>query len=179
VSSTSHQQQLKKGLEREEDEDLPSQQDFSGGSMFQFPLSVSTSNRTNLCSGKRKRADGRTFLTPKGSAFEEHILLPCGLVFPFVSDEDVTLDTTFGKQSANVLPAALLRIDEAELKEIALEFKVFERSEEDETALGVLCGDQLLVRQRRQHPAGPVSLRKDRWRPHKPGPTVQSSVYLS
>ena len=133
--------------------------------------------------GKRRRDDGRIYLGPKDPGFQENILEPCGVRTQWMpTEKNVTPNTIFGKQSQKPTSSALLVFDNAESRKIRGHLVHYERRGDDENALAGMLASSLLVREYLQEPHGPAIttfLRKDRWRPHKPGPTIENAVYFS
>jgi hypothetical protein len=149
-----------------------------------LPRSIPTtqSDVSKASSSKRKREDGRIFVGPKDPNFEGNILRPCKVEkIHGVPARDITPAAIFGEQSEILSRSAFLTFDEAELESIAEQFMEYERRGDNENDLGTLCANTILVREKVPGPLGPIqtiSLRKDRWRPHKPGPEIQSNIYF-
>ena len=139
------------------------------------------SDVSRASSSKRKREDGRIFVGPKDTGFHENILQPCNIEKIYVVlEEDFTPATVFGEPSEIAFMGAFLNFDKAELRRIAQQFMEYERRGDNEHTLSVIS-KKLLVDEDVPSPQGPVqtlSLRKDRWRPHKPGPPIQSNLYF-
>lgn len=140
------------------------------------------SKLSRASSSKRKREDGRIFVGPKNAGFQEIILLPCNIKKIYlVPEEEFTPAAVFGQPSEIVSAAVILDFNKPELRRIAQKFMEYERRGDDEHALSFIYTKNLLVDEDVPSPQGPLqtlSLRKDRWRPHKPGPFIQSNVYF-
>jgi hypothetical protein len=162
---------------------LKSHPEFSPESMA-GPSSSTTaqSGASKASSSKRKREDGRIFIGPKDRGFEENILLPCNVEKIYLTpDEDLTPLTIFGEQCEKIVSAgAFLAFSDEELKRTAQQFMEYERRGDNENALSVICAKKLLVDEDVPGPRDPIrtiSLRKERWSPHKPGPTIPSDLH--
>jgi hypothetical protein len=96
-------------------------------------------------------------------------------------DENLTPLTIFGEQAEKIASTGtFLAFSDAELKRTAQQFMEYERRGDNENALSVICAKKLLVDEDVPGPRDPVhtmSLRKERWRPYKPGPTIPSDLH--
>lgn len=129
---------------------------------------------------KRKRDDGRIYVTAKDPAFAEKVLLPCKVRVRYTSEDNVDADVCFGKQPEIASSNARLSFDETELRTIARDFMQYERRGDDENALVLNYAQRFLVNEHVQDPEDPVRtvlFRKDKWKPHKPGPVLSSVLY--
>lgn len=107
-----------------------------------------------------------------------NILQPSQVRLRFSLKTNAAPDAVFGEQPGMPCSRSLLLFDATELEEIAEEITQYERRG---YALGAICAKRLLVQEYLQSSAGPVrttSLRKDRWKPYKPGPNIESTVYF-
>ncbi|KAF7502804.1 hypothetical protein GJ744_005041 [Endocarpon pusillum] len=156
----------------------------SENSMARRKSSATTQSEVSRASSssKRKREDGRIFVGPKDGGFQENILQPCNIEKIYiVPEEDFTPVAVFGEPSEIASMGAFLNFDKAELRRIAQQFMEYERRGDNEHTLSVTYTKKLLVDEDVPSPQGPVqtlSLRKDRWRPHRAGPTIQSNLYF-
>ncbi len=164
---------------------IASQEDPEPSEKSMAPRKSSTTTQSEISrasSSKRKREDGLIFVGPKDPGFEVNILLPCKVEKIYeTQDEDFGPNDVFGEQPQIASSGAFLKLDQAELKRTAQQFMEYERRGDNENALGIICAKTLLIDEGVPSPRGPVqtvSLRKDRWRPHKPGPPIQSGIYV-
>lgn len=177
-----------------EDEALPVEVDFQQAMPLREPSTAAASEAfrsseyctsaqcSTITSGKRKQpdADGRVYLGPKHPGFEENILQASKVQVGFILKKNATPDTIFGNQPTIPSSDALLHLGDTEFDRIAQDLAVYETGGDDENALGVIYTKNLLIQEPLQSPQGPVktmSSRKDHWRPHKSGPTIESTVY--
>ena len=154
----------------------------SEGSMLRETSGTATQGVFSRASTrKRIRQDGRIFVGPKDKGFEEKILVPCKVkTRHIIPPEGIDPAVIFGKQSEIASTHAWMALDDAALQRTARIFAHYERKTENENTLGTICNQEILVKGEWPDPEDPVrisSVRKDSWRPHQPGPVVESDLY--
>ena len=140
---------------------------------------TNTNSATKSSRNKRKRTDGLTYLGPKDKDFESLILRPSGVRLraglAFLAPESIPDDGMQEDPSRNC--KVYLQIDDSTANCISSEFLHYHRRKYDETALTHLIIKWLARSDNYVDPDGPVtttSLRRDIWKPGKPGPEISS-----
>ncbi|MCJ1249035.1 hypothetical protein MMC30_006257 [Trapelia coarctata] len=131
---------------------------------------------------KTYAARGITYLGPRDKYFNKCILKPCGMTFDTHAPMDVTPATVFGSQQRPPSSRVFLRIDLANLREIIQDFYEYQDREYNEHTLSTLCQDSIVRRDRFINMPSPgenceiTSVRRDKWKPQKEGPSVPGGV---
>ena len=150
--------------------------------------SGTTQNTTSTSSTKKRKYYeelGLNLVGPRDSPFKDRILNRLGVRISLSAPVGIAPKDIFGKQELNPKSRVILNKGDDELMEIALDFAQWKRRSYDEDALTLMCSDSIVPRDRwigvpksGEDQSTRPSVRRDRWKPRKEGPSIPSGEYI-
>ena len=147
-----------------------------------------TQNTTSTSSTKRRKYFeelGLKLVGPRDPPFKDHILNRLGVRISLSAPVGITPKDIFSKQELNLKSRVILDKGDDELMEIALDFAQWKRRSYDEHALTLMCSDSIVPRDRWSGVPNfgedqniRTSVRRDKWKPRKEGPSIPSGDYI-
>ncbi len=150
------------------------------------PSSATESTTTTPSRKKRKQYEelGTKYVGPRDANFELCILIPCGLGPDTCVPAGLSPNDIFGSQTQIPASRVFIRKDIKDLREIMQDFEEHFKRKYDEHTLSTICNDSVILRDRfvskilfGGSPPVIVSVRRDKWKPHKEGPAIPGHAY--
>ena len=149
--------------------------------------SSATQNSASTSLTKKRKffeEHGLKLVGPRDPLFKDHILNPLGVRISRLQPAGITPKDIFGEQKTIPKSRVILNKGDAELMEIAVDFAQWRRRRYDEHALTLMCSDSVVPRDRwigvpnsGEDENIRTSVRRDKWKPRKEGPSVPSDRY--
>ncbi|KAL9607637.1 MAG: hypothetical protein Q9167_007471, partial [Letrouitia subvulpina] len=153
------------------------------------PSSTATSS-SGSSNKKRKRnhytQQGITFVGPRDPKFKDYILDPLG-VYRARRSQSQSKPPLFLNSQTLPQSRVIIRRDEKDLKRIMMDFTECKERQYDEHSLTLICCDSIILRDgwvendladEEDQELVLTSVRRDKWRPQKQGPTLPRSKFV-